>query len=219
MALHLRITIDEISLGLWNLTETEEKLLEQLELIPSELDDLNRLRGRRRLEWLGARSCLQAIETDPGRRIILKDEHGKPHYQSYDKHISFSHSYPLIAASQSDVRHGIDVQRHVDKITRIREKYCSPEELQYNDGSAESLHILWGIKESMYKAWGRREIDFIRHLQVEPFRYVPQGGTAIAHLRKNEINWQFTIRYFSLPGTYAVLAYTRDDAAQSGELR
>jgi len=216
MPLSLRMTIDEISLGLWNLKEPEDELLDRLQLIPSEIADLNRLRGRRRLEWLGARSCLQAIESDPGRHVILKDQHGKPHYQVSDKHISFSHSYPLIAASQSDLRHGIDVQRHVDKISRIREKFCSVRELEYNDSSPESLHIIWGIKEAMYKAWGKREIDFIRHLYVEPFRYVSQGGKATAYLKKDDNNWQFSIRYFALPDTYAVLASTRDGSDELG---
>ncbi len=193
-------------LGMWKIDEDESILLDNLELSEEEQADLKPIKGRRRLEWLGARNLLDQIIDREKRKPIFKDQYGKPHIRGEQRKISISHCYPLVAASIDERDHGIDLQRQVAKITRIRHKYCSETELSYNQGSIDSLHVIWGAKEAMYKAWGRREIDYRKHLLVEDFRYDGEAGRFQARLLKDEHDWKFDIHYRSFQDYYLVYA-------------
>jgi phosphopantetheinyl transferase len=99
------------------------------------------------------------------RAEILKDEFGKPYIADSDHFISFSHSHGMSAAITSTKVVGIDIQYIVPKITRIAPRFVAKHEndqieQHHSSFHLDLYHIIWGAKESLYKAYGKRSLDF-----------------------------------------------------------
>lgn len=180
-------------LGLWNIEEEEEWFLHNLLLSPLELRQLGRMKGRRRTEWLAVRQLVHTMSGREKRGAFIKDEFGKPHLENSDYHISISHSETLAAAIASPVSVGIDIQKIVPKITRIAHKFLRDEEraIIAAHNLIEHMHFYWGAKEALYKAYGRRELDFREHIFIDPFHlHSPQG-----EMRGQVIKDEFSAEY------------------------
>lgn len=85
---------------------------------------------------------------------------------------------------------GCDIQVLVDKMTRLAPKFLHLEEEQFVAGRTESerfdlLHVLWTAKESLYKAYGLKELDFRAHLRVESIDWNDGRGTGRGIVEKN----------------------------------
>jgi phosphopantetheinyl transferase len=184
-------------LGIWDITEPEAWFIEALLLYPQELRQLADLRGRRRTEWLAARQLVHQMSGRTTRGAFIKDEYGKPHLEHSDWHISISHSHGLAAALASPKLCGIDIQFMVPKITRLAYKFLRPEERAclLPDTELEQLHVFWGAKEALYKAHGRRQLDFIEHIQVQPFSYQSPHGHTVGYIRKDGATLAFDVHY------------------------
>lgn len=158
-------------LGIWQITETDEFFLKKLHLFEEEQKELNALSTRKKTEWLASRYLLHELSGKLDRSPCLKDEHGKPYLENSEYHISMSHSHDRVAVMVSLNSCGIDIQKIVEKITRIAKKYCSPFELSYIEEqyTLEYLHYIWGAKECMYKSYGKRNIDLVKEMEVFPF--------------------------------------------------
>lgn len=197
----------EGELGTWRIGEPEQWFLERLELAPSERLQLSQIKGRRRLEWLAARQLVHQMSGRDQRGAFLKDEYGKPHLEGSAYHISISHSHELAAAIAAPMPVGVDIQYLVPRIERLAHKYMRPEELAslVPETRIEHLHAYWGAKEALYKAYGRRALDFRTHIQITPFRYDPQGGDCTGRIVREDYEGLFQLRYFRLEGY--MLAY------------
>ena len=169
-------TVGEI--GLWKISEDESYFLDRLVLYSHEKEFLASLKGKRKLEYLASRYLLHLMSGREVRGACLKDEFGKPYLENSEYHISFSHSSDMVAVIGSPHVVGIDIQKYVEKIDRIKHKFLSETELEFLQGNfkKEKLHILWGAKESLYKAYGRKKVEFREHLAIEEFQW--DGFTA-----------------------------------------
>ena len=96
---------------------------------------------------------------------------------------------------------GIDIQFIVPKITRLAHKFlCPPEAASIEEATAlDQLHFYWGAKEALYKAHGRRKLDFIEHIKVEPFKYVAPNGSTTGIVQKDGELLRFQIFYERSP--------------------
>jgi len=158
-------------LGVWRIEEDEEYFMEGLALKPREMELLSGMKGRRSIEWLSSRHLIHRMSKRLDRAVILKDQHGKPFIDDSDHHISFSHSHGMSAAIASKVLVGIDIQFIVSKIDRIAPKFMNDKEwdrLSYieNKKHIEVMHIIWGAKESLFKAYGKKSVDFKCHMDI-----------------------------------------------------
>lgn len=184
-------------LGIWRITEPEAWFLEQLFLYPAELRQLAGIQGRRRREWLAARQLVHQMSGREVRGAFVKDEYGKPHLADSPLQISISHSHELAAAMAAPVACGIDIQHIVPKISRLTRRFIHPDEeaaLPVRN-LTETLHVYWGAKEALYKAHGRRELDWREQLRVAPFTYSPEGGIAQAWWEKEGERQDFLLHY------------------------
>jgi 4'-phosphopantetheinyl transferase EntD len=186
--------------GLWAITESEYWLRDQLLLYPAELRQLSDLKGAgRRREWLAARYLVHLMSGRTVRGAFLKDEYGKPHLEGSDWQISISHTQGLAAALAAPRLCGIDVQRLVPKITRLAPKFMNEAEAAVVVPDPRDwliyLHLLWGAKEALYKAHGRRKLDFRANLHVRAPDFSATGGEATGVIRENGKENHFTIRY------------------------
>lgn len=194
--------------GLWDITEPESYFMDRLDLSVFEKADLDQIKGHRRLEWLAARYLLHLLSRREIRGEVLKDEFGKPFLSGADWEISLSHSNNLAGVCASPNPVGIDVQKIVLKIERIAHKYLNLYEvaaIRYRN-RLEYLHLYWGAKEAMYKAYGRKSIDFKRDMKVEPFVFDSNGGTMQASLTKDNVTMKFDLEYELLGAFIVVIA-------------
>lgn len=185
-------------LGLWEITEPQSYFLRRLKPQGEELAQLEKLTGlSRRLEWMGVRWLLHKMSGRRKRAICLKDEFGKPHLVDSPYEISFSHSRQLVAVIATPVSCGIDIQNITPSIERIAHKFMRESELKSlkKKTRLEHLHVYWGAKEALYKAYGRKKLEFREHILVEPFNYNLKKGTAIGYVKKGDFAAKYALRY------------------------
>ncbi len=200
----------EAELAIWQIEETEEWFRKQLKLNELELQQLENIKGHRRLEWLAVRHLTgQMLGEQSG--AMTKDEFGKPHLLHVPLQMSVSHSHGLAATILSKRLTGIDIQKIVPKIERIANRLLRPEERDAlrPDTRLEHLHVYWGAKEALYKAYGRRELDFCANILIEPFHFDLQNGACTGRVIKNNFDIYFNITYKQMQDF--ILVYALED--------
>ncbi|MDP4915548.1 MAG: 4'-phosphopantetheinyl transferase superfamily protein, partial [Saprospiraceae bacterium] len=159
----------------------------------------NKLKGRKRLEYMSARHLVHLLTGLDHRMPIHTDLAGKPVFLwDPTNHLSISHSHQFAAAILSKTsKVGIDIQLIVPQMQKVAKRVFSLTELSFasTENELEMLHILWGIKEAVYKAFGLGGIDFKNQISVHPFSYqFPKGSFKADLIKENQ-----TISY---NGTY-----------------
>ncbi len=158
-------------LGVWHICEPDTYFESRMKPNGEEDGHLGLLKGKRRTEWLASRWLLHILSEREVRGPVTKDEFGKPHLRDSDWHISLSHTREYAAVIAAPFLVGIDIQIRVDKIVRIGPKFLSADEFA-NVRKHEvipCMHVYWGAKESLYKAYGRRALDFREDIQIADF--------------------------------------------------
>jgi phosphopantetheinyl transferase len=186
----------DAELAIWRIEESEEWFQKQLILSDLELRQLENIKGYRRLEWLAVRYLTgQLLGGQSG--AMLKDEFGKPHLLHVPLQMSVSHSNGLAATILAKTLTGIDIQKIVPKIERIAHRLLREEEraVLQPETRVEHLHVYWGAKECLYKAYGRRELDFRTHVLIEPFDFDLQNGCCTGWVIKDNFDAKFDIHY------------------------
>ena len=59
----------------------------------------------------------------------------------------------------------------------------------------EMLHVMWGAKECLFKAYGKGQLPFATHIQLDPFFYYDKGGNLNGKVEKDEYFRTFNIEY------------------------
>ena len=188
--------------GIWEIKEEEDWFFNQWQLSPEENLHFNKLKGRKRLEYLSARHLVHLLTGLDHRMQIHTDLAGKPIFLWYpNNHLSISHSHQYAAAILSKTsKVGIDIQLIVPQMRKVAKRVFSSTELSFasTENELEMLHILWGIKEAVYKAFGLGGIDFKNQISVHPFNFqYPKGSFKAGLIKENQ-----TITY---SGTYQFL--------------
>ncbi len=203
-------------LGLWKIEENESYFLEKLDLSDVELEFLSTIKGHRKLEWLAGRYLVHYLSGRDVRALCLKDEFGKPYLKNSLYDISISHSREIAAVIAAPRLVGVDIQKVVEKIERIAEKFMRREELESLQAHSrlDHLHVYWGAKESLYKAYGRKQLDFKDHILIEPFYYEEFGGVCKGYVFKDDFEGSFNIHYQKM-NDYILVSALED----TGDLR
>ncbi len=157
-------------LAVWKITEEKNDFLN---LIETRFHD--HAGARDHLHWLASRSVILSLF--PGHAIELKkDEFNKPALTVDSKpwHISITHSSDYAAVMVSSTRHvGIDIEKLDARIKRVAHKFINEQEALFidKDREFEMLTTIWAAKESLYKFYGKKELDFKEHLYVDRFNW------------------------------------------------
>jgi len=211
----------DLSLNVWRLDETLEDLNAQVILDVEEENYLNSFGNvTRKKQWLGYRILLQHLLE--GKRIkICYDQFGKPFIPGSECHLSVSHSVDYVAAIINRKGHiGIDIERIRERIERVKDRFLSEEELK-NIGAEqrlEKLHICWGAKESLYKWYGKPDVDFKADMMLEQFHYLCIGkGMFRATMNLPEGIGYFTIHYQKIGDYMLVWAVPSSQFAVPGK--
>jgi 4'-phosphopantetheinyl transferase len=198
MALNSHYQQSDFEVLLWNITESLGFYVEKLGLSSEQFTEI-KLKFRHQdtlLQWMASRYCLQILFDRPYTDFI-KNEKGKSELKDNSSELSISHCMRRIAIVKSKKKTGVDLQIKTDKLQRIATKYIDSETLktlQASENYIDYLHVYWGIKEALFKAYGYGQLNFIEHLHIKPFIFRQKGETS-AIINKNDKKISYRVFY------------------------
>lgn len=211
--LFVKHPFEGMTLGFWQIAEEADFFRENLPLSAEEEAELAAYKGIRQLEWLAVRYLLHRLTGAPARLPLRKDAFSKPFFPGH-QHLacSLSHSRGLVGAMlvETDLEdqpddeaspnhpYGIDLQMMVDKMNILAPKFLSTAEAEFVAAHPPAIctdlnHIFWTSKESLYKAYGLKALDFGGNMYVHPFEWDGRSGTARATIEKDDYRQDFQL--------------------------
>lgn len=158
-----------------------------------EFASLKGLSLKREIELQGKQFLLEQMLDE--KFEVIYDDKGKPHLKNSSKHFSISHSHDRLAIIINTIEAtGIDIELIRDKILNIKHKFLSESELLEAGDDIEKLLIYWAAKETLYKIYGLKEVDFMTHLFVKPFIKCTLGSI-IGVISMPNFNESFELNY------------------------
>jgi 4'-phosphopantetheinyl transferase EntD len=167
----------DTKLGIWHIEEPESFFLEKVPLkkdVSHPFKRLQHLAGRYLLSYLFPAFPIEEIRIADTRKPFLAGE---------KFHFSISHCGSYAAAIVStNSRVGVDIELITPRIERVAHKFLNEDEVHFfNEDYAhfleqwglrgrvfqEFLTLIWNAKEAIFKWYGRGELDFRRHIQLE----------------------------------------------------
>jgi len=181
----------------WQVTEDEAHFLERVNLDAKAIIRYKSIKGdKRRVEWLAGRYVVGQILDDTDTLIVI-DDCGKPHIKGSELYMSLSHSHGYVVGLVAPRLCGIDIQLMVPKITRIAHKFINQNERESITPANELayLHIYWSAKEALYKAYGKRSLDFKKNILIEPLTSLEESGIFKGKIIKDDFEQKYTLQY------------------------
>ncbi|MCD7977425.1 MAG: 4'-phosphopantetheinyl transferase superfamily protein [Tannerellaceae bacterium] len=194
--------------GVWKLEETVEELagmLSNKEWYTPFLE--SKAAEKRKKEWLACRVLLRELAGEELK--VDYQANGAPYVPGSTLQISFSHTKDYVAVILSDVPVAIDIEYTGDRIRKIRSKFMNPEEEAALDPLHETTHLLlhWCAKETLFKLIRQEEVDFRKHLHIQPFPY-HTSGSFIAEETRTPEQINYSLMFIVTPAF--VLTYCED---------
>lgn len=193
----------------WRMQNDDMKLKNELILSDIEEKEISALTEKKQIEWITARYLIKQLT---GKKYI-KDTHGKPQLIESDGHISISHSHDLLVVAISKKLIGIDIQYQTPRLKKMAWRVMNAEKFKHLDTSNEllHLHIYWGAKEALYKAYGKRDLHFKNNMRVKPFLKLPTNDTHLQEVTtgtvvKNNFQKDFQIFFNRIDAYVLVIA-------------
>ncbi len=151
------------------------------------------LSGKRELEKSATSFLLEKLFNKPLQ--LEYNAEGKPQLREEKCHISISHSHDkLVIICNTLCDTGVDVELIRDKVLKIKNKFLSVVELEEAKDNVEKLIIYWAAKETLYKVYGLKEVEFAKHLFIHPFTLNP-AGTLIGEINLESFRKKFNLHY------------------------
>jgi phosphopantetheinyl transferase len=87
---------------------------------------------------------------------------------------------------------GVDIELIRDKVKQVKHKFLNAAEALAAGESIEHLVRFWAAKETLYKIYGLKELDFIENLAVEDFEDNKIIGKITKHHfhQKQLLHWE-----------------------------
>lgn len=124
---------------------------------------------KRQLEKAGSLFVLEKLLQTTDFEIDYSPAN-KPFLKGRTEHISISHSHNKLAVILNIKENtGIDIELIRDKVLKIKHKFLNEQELLMANDNIDRLITVWAAKETLYKAYGLKELDFIKNLFIEDF--------------------------------------------------
>lgn len=198
MSLFLKKSIQDASIGIWEIKESVEELYGRIKLSYEEEKVFSSLKTpTRKQHWLSYRMILPYLVSDHELSAISYDRYGKPFLDNGVRHISVSHSGKYSALIASPVHSvGVDIERIEKKIERLSHKFLTEQELAEGgrDLSLEALYVMWAAKETLFKLHGKRDILFKDHIYVAPFA-PEKEGLVYGTIKSDDGEKMYTVHY------------------------
>ncbi|MDG2444615.1 MAG: 4'-phosphopantetheinyl transferase superfamily protein [Flavobacteriaceae bacterium] len=182
MPLYKTIRVNDFTKVLiWKIEESLEDLTKGIELTEQSKKRVDAMKSILHQQgFMSIRQLLKQagyVDTD-----VFYDEFGKPHLKDKN-YLSISHSFTFTAIIISEKKPvGIDVEKQRDKIVKIAHKFTPIEEyntIANHEALVSKLTIVWGAKESLYKIYGKKKLQFLHHIYIEDFSFIDTKTTGV----------------------------------------
>lgn len=181
-------------IAVWHITEPEDFFLA---LLPVQREIKH---WHKRLQHLAGRLLLKELYPDFPVELIQIADTKKPYLENEPFHFSISHCGDYAAAMVSKThRVGVDVELLNEKIEQIQHKFTGDEELEkirYSKSGIHNLTLCWSIKESVFKWWGRGQVDFKKDITLKSVEGFTGQGT-VHCIFKDEFELQVHYLFFN----------------------
>lgn len=200
MLLKIKELEQESVIGIWEMSETKDELMELLDLDPFVTEKVYSFRSeKRRLEYLSIR--VLAKEMLHRKKSIRYEESGRPYFEDHSHEISITHTgkYAALMLNESK-RCGIDIERISNKVVRVQHKFLSEKELSFvPTNNKTQLALMWAAKEALYKLVDRRVVDFTNEFQIQPFDAYLKGTIVMEDSGDGEFVKRYELSYEVFP--------------------
>ena len=190
-------------IAVWHITEGEDFFLA---MVPVQREIRH---WHKRLQHLAGRLLLKEMYPGFPVELIRIADTKKPFLENEPFHFSISHCGDYAAAMVSKTsRVGVDVELLNEKIEQIRHKFTGDEELelfniQYSipgrpagGFNIQYLTLCWSVKESVFKWWGRGQVDFKKDITLKSITGMPEQG-AVHCIFKDEFELHVHYLFFN----------------------
>ena len=192
--------------GLWHITESVDELFGKVILSSNENEIYySKKTDSRKKEWLACRNLIK--EMLHANVEISYDQSGKPFLTNHEFYISMSHSVEYSCVYIDRFKPvGVDIQKFKSSIKAGYDFFIhESDEKWVNINSNELLHIIWSIKETVFKYFGIPELDIKKDIVVNPFTSNENGIIEVNILNYGPI--RTILVYYQVFDGY-VLTYT-----------
>ena len=151
----------------WKMTSSYEDQIKNPLLKSAEVISAKELKNKKRKkEFLSSRIALKKIFN---KELELKHhKSGKPFIEEA-KHLSISHSSDFLAIAFGEENIGVDIEKPQNRMIKLMPKILSEIELMEfeNEPSIDFACKLWGIKESILKYIGDKNLNYKEDINVD----------------------------------------------------
>jgi phosphopantetheine--protein transferase-like protein len=199
MGLYLKKELEnEAVIGVWQVTETEEELIELSSTPSDEMEEISFIRSESlRKQRLAVRALLNTLFDE--KVYLSHHDNGKPYLENNPVNISISHTEKYVAVILHEEENvGIDIESLDRDFSAVEKKALSEDEIDdlEDEKRNEQLAIYWCAKEAVYKLLSRYNVDFAEQIEIERFRPRGEGELEATFTSKNEEE-EFDLEYIT----------------------
>ena len=200
MGLYLKKKLDnEAIIGVWQITESEEELLQLASTPTDEMEEISFIRSEsQRKQRLAVRALLNTLFDE--KVYLGHHENGKPYLENDPTNISITHTEKYVAVIlHEDQDCGIDIESLDRDFSAVEKKALSEDEIDNleDEKRNEQLAIYWCAKEAVFKLLSRYSVDFAEQIEIERFRPRGEGELEATFIDKNEDEEEFELEYMT----------------------
>lgn len=157
---HIKIKGGEIRI--WEVTETEQELINQINLTPDEFIRVKNMKNESaRLSFLTIRN----MHKKSGFGRIQYNENGKPFCSG--GFISISHSGHINTILHHTLgEQGIDIEKIQPRILKIKSRFLGEEEELICENNLVKYTLCWSAKEAVFKKFGKETVYFRENQKI-----------------------------------------------------
>ena len=199
MALYLKKDLEnEAVIGVWQITETEEELIELSSTPSDEMEEISFIRSESlRKQRLAVRALLNTLFDE--KVYLSHHDNGKPYLENNPVNISITHTEKYVAVILHEEENvGIDLESLDRDFSAVEKKALSEDEIDDldDDNRNEQLAIYWCAKEAVFKLLSRYNVDFAEQIEIERFRLRGEGELEATFTSKDEEE-EFDLEYMT----------------------
>ncbi len=198
MALYLRKKLDnKAEIAVWQVTETEEELLNITSVPNDELEEISLFRNEsQRKQKLAVRALINEMFEE--KMYLNHHDNGKPYLENCATNISITHTDKYVAViTHEEEELGIDIESLERDFSAVEKKALSEDEIDdlEDEKKNEQLAIYWCAKEAIFKRMSQNRVDFAEQIEVEKFRPKGEGELEATFIHKDEFEEEFDLEY------------------------
>jgi len=198
MALYLRKKLDnKAEIAVWQVTETEEELLNITSVPNDELEEISLFRNEsQRKQKLAVRALINEMLEE--KMYLNHHDNGKPYLENCATNISITHTDRYVAViTHEEEEVGIDIESLERDFSAVEQKALSEDEIDdlEDEKKNEQLAIYWCAKEAIFKRMSQNRVVFAEQIEVEKFRPKGEGELEATFIHKDEFEEEFDLEY------------------------